>query len=335
MSYEIGPLRGVDFDEWSALTASTADADGHLAVVPPDELAHYVESIDLDRDGWQVTDGARLVGVATVEIRAGLLDGRVIAQLDAWVHPDFRGRGVGRRLLDLQERRAVELAAERRPDSAVRLRTWASETALAARRLLTRRGYRAARSYAELSLALTDWRAPEAAPIRAEPFHLEFGEEVRQAHLAAFADHWGSTPPSREEWERRFTGSPTFRPDVSRIVVEQTDAGHQLVIAYALLYQFLPGEAYVGAIGVRPERQRRGLGRATLVAALQAARDAGYPRSGLGVDGENVHNAARLYESLGYTVEFRSSAFVRDVANAAKLAVSAGRAAGLEPHPVG
>jgi hypothetical protein len=53
------------------------------------------------------------------------------------------------------------------------------------------------------------------------------------------------------------------------------------------------------------------------------------------VDGENVHNAARLYESLGYTVEFRSSAFVRDVANAAKLAVSAGRAAGLEPHPVG
>jgi ribosomal protein S18 acetylase RimI-like enzyme len=59
-------------------------------------------------------------------------------------------------------------------------------------------------------------------------------------------------------------------------------------------------ECYLAELYVVPERRRRGLGRALLVAAMECARERGADRMDLGTSDDDV--AARaLYESLGFS----------------------------------
>ena len=63
-----------------------------------------------------------------------------------------------------------------------------------------------------------------------------------------------------------------------------------------------PGSVLVYDIRISPERQRRGLGRAAMLAAEDVVRDAGFTRIGLQVLSWN-RPAEALYRSLGYEVD--------------------------------
>jgi mycothiol synthase len=68
------------------------------------------------------------------------------------------------------------------------------------------------------------------------------------------------------------------------------------------------GEIY--AIGVDPDRQGTGLGRALTLGGLASLRERGVRTGMLYVDGANVA-AVRLYESIGFVVSARDRAYVR------------------------
>jgi mycothiol synthase len=136
------------------------------------------------------------------------------------------------------------------------------------------------------------------------PYTADRDEAIRQAHRQAFADHWGATPPDAQRWSQRYTGVETFRPDLSRVVLDGDE-----VAAYLLTYFWEADaaatgvrEATVGRLGVRPAYRRRGLGGLLLATALESYRAAGYARSVLTVDTGNVTGALRLYERAGYAV---------------------------------
>lgn len=57
---------------------------------------------------------------------------------------------------------------------------------------------------------------------------------------------------------------------------------------------------FVMDVSVHPDHRRRGLGRALVIAAMRALREAGFPMIGLAVTAQNP--AARLYDALGFTV---------------------------------
>ena len=59
-------------------------------------------------------------------------------------------------------------------------------------------------------------------------------------------------------------------------------------------------EAYVGQLGVRPARRRRGLGGLLLATALRSYRAGGYERAALSVDTANATGALGLYERAGF-----------------------------------
>jgi ribosomal protein S18 acetylase RimI-like enzyme len=70
----------------------------------------------------------------------------------------------------------------------------------------------------------------------------------------------------------------------------------------------------VGAIGVRKQWRRRGLGLALLLHAFGEFYRRGQPRIGLGVDAQNPTGATRLYERAGMHVAYEAIAFEKALA---------------------
>ncbi|MFZ5851148.1 MAG: mycothiol synthase [Actinomycetota bacterium] len=213
------------------------------------------------------------------------------------VHPARRGRGHGRAL--------VAAALAQSPPRGLRL--WAHGEHPAAARLAATMGFWRSRSLWQMRRSLF---APLPAPRWPEGVTLRTfrpgGDDEAWVALNArsFADH-----PEQGGWSvadlRRRLGEPWFDPAgfflaerAGRLVgfhwtkVHGSPAtngghGHEPI-----------GEVYV--VGVLPEEQGHGLGRALTLAGLAHLRQQGLPAAMLYVDADNVP-AIRLYADLGFT----------------------------------
>lgn len=298
MTYAWTHLRETDTPAWSELLRVIAEHDGTEEFYAAEDLAEELTDPQLDpvRDTVAVRDPSGvLVAYGQLHHRAALVDGAVRTGVAGGVHPEHRGRGVGRELLRRLEQRALEAAADR-PESPVVGRCDAGAQVADHRRLLERCGYRGVRFFHEMRHDLVD-----PTPVRARGivgYHERFAAAVLAAHNAAFADHWASAPLSEREWRSEGPGSRTFRPTAS-FVLPGPDGR---VDGYVLSYQWTPGELWIGQLGVRREARGRGVGRGLLEAVLAAARPSGFAEVGLSVDSESPTGAGRLYASAGFAV---------------------------------
>lgn len=166
--------------------------------------------------------------------------------LDGGVHPTMRGRGLGRRILAWQESRAAKLHRQRHPGVPGQLLVGVYETVESRAALVRAAGYAAVRWFSDMERDLATGLPvipPTPTGLRVVAFEARYDDAVRLAHREAFADHWGSTPPDPQRWQHWFTGSRSFRPDVSLLVLDGEE-----VAAYLLTY-FFAGDAE--ATGVR------------------------------------------------------------------------------------
>ena len=289
------PLTIDDTPAWSKLIDEVSATDETSEHFSAEDLAE-----ELDDGCLGVFDGDELVAFGQLVTPVRRHDGTVRATFLGAVRPSARGRGIGTELLHRLETQIVERARSAFPDSDPPPATHAFVTATSARALLEAHDYAVLRWFHDMARAPSRF---EPDP-RVRPYDDAFEVEVRAAHTAAFADHWGSAPPSDEAWASYGAKSRTFRPVLSRIVVADGR-----VIAYSLVYQFEPDVVWIGQLGVRAEARGQGLGRAALLATLSAAADAGVPTVKLSVDTENPSGAGRLYESAGFTVETSFAAY--------------------------
>ena len=118
---------------------------------------------------------------------------------------------------------------------------------------------------------------------------------------AAFQTHFGAmvlTPQELPDLRER----GWFEPDLT--VVAESGNGICGLCAGSASAPWLKREdgdwAIIEDLAVAPAWQRRGLGRALLLAGMRRLRAAGYRGAYLGVDADNVHQARRLYESVGF-----------------------------------
>ena len=129
-------------------------------------------------------------------------------------------------------------------------------------------------------------------------------------HNAAFADHWGSTPIAPEDWSQVLHGHGT-RLDLSTVAL---DAETGAVVAHCLNGAYpedddLTGrrEAWIDSVCTVRDWRRRGLASAMIAWSMQALEAAGFTHAMLGVDTDNPTGAARLYRSLGFELDRRST----------------------------
>ena len=136
------------------------------------------------------------------------------------VVPAHRSQGIDTRLVEWQHHRVRAMLAgssERLPG---RVMSYAADAAPEHGALLQRTGFEPSRYFTTLEC---DLAAPVVSPelpteVVTVPFSPELSEAVRQAKNSAFADHWGSQPLQREQWES-VQSLPRLRPELCRIAL--------------------------------------------------------------------------------------------------------------------
>lgn len=312
-AYRWSRLRPPDVAAWSELANTLAEVDQTEEFYSPEDLAEELgeHGVRPELDTWAAWEGERMAGFGQVRVaHQPDAEGRARVALGGGVHPEHRGQGLGRALMERSEARGAELASERHPGRAAYWRVDGGLEGASVRALLEHRGYAIARYFNQMTRplpgppldvaeAVVELRTPEPAMEAA----------LREAHNAAFADHWGSTPQTPQGWHDHWTVRSN-RMAVSTIALD--DDGSPL--AYVLCGEWVPRELYVNLVGTVPQARGRGLARACLARTIALAGGSGhYDVVDLHVDSASPTGATRLYEAVGFTVKKTFATYQRDV----------------------
>jgi ribosomal protein S18 acetylase RimI-like enzyme len=310
------PLEPADAPALHVLVSAMEEADQPPYRTDPEEVAEKFDgdwrSPALDSLGGFDTDGVlRAYGFA--DVRPGDTT-TVRAFLEGGVHPDRRGRGIGRELLAWQTARGRQKLVESGKEVPARLAVFVEDHATAHQRLLTAAGFAPRRYFRAMRRDLAvPLPVVELDPgLRVVPWSPELDDATRLAHNDAFRDHWGSEPQTPESWT---AGRSKFAPGWSFLALDES--GDEPVVAgYALSGRYEHDWAalgyttgYTDTLGVRRAYRGRRLAPALLAASMAAFRADGIEYAELDVDTENPSGAHGLYARLGYEVTHGSAMY--------------------------
>jgi mycothiol synthase len=279
------------------LDVLTADDDA-ISAVTPQELEREWRSagFTLEKDAWVVTtDDGRVVGFEEFIHRHA----HAYFNGDGYVHPEFRGLGIGTVLLqEVEERARMEMQLAE-PDVRVYIRNGMSAADKSARAIHESEGYEPVRYHWMMEANLTE--APKVIPfpkgIELRPFTKGVQDYlVFQAEDEAFRDHWGHVPGHFENWKLRKLERAEFDSALWHIAWD----GDQ--IAGFSQTRYRNGIGWIGTLGVRRPWRQRGLGETLLLHSFNEFYKRGMLRIGLGVDASNPTGATRLYQKVGMQV---------------------------------
>ncbi|MCC9192589.1 mycothiol synthase [Arthrobacter sp. zg-Y916] len=292
-----GSLRGI-----LELAGAAAEADGNpplseqtlvdlrAADADPDHLRVY--STFAHDDHSDPSTAQELAGVAVLSVDPADPDAGV---LELVVHPNYRNKGVGSALA-----RAV------REDTGRDYKAWSHGNHEAAVRLAAHFGYRPVRELWRMRLTRDSLKAELPAPSLPDGVVLRSFEPGRdedawlKANAAAFAHHPEQGAMTRADLAARME-EPWFDPAGFLLAVREDD-GELLGFHWTKVHPRMGshpamGEVYV--VGVIPEAQGTGLGKALTLAGIRHLHDAGLDAVMLYVDADNAP-AVALYRRLGF-----------------------------------
>jgi mycothiol synthase len=276
-------------------------------------LGHTTNGFDPSADVVLAEVNETLVGYAWVDW-VDTTDGLREFRLGGYVHPDWQGRGIGRRLLAWQELHARAHAAAAASTRPLGLGSWASDLNAAKVRLLAAAGYATARYFFEmLRPTLEEIQVPpppDGLEIRPIGRDRVSQKQLWDADVEAFADHWGGFDSSDAAFEAWLA-----RPDQDADLWVVAWEGDEIAGAVVNTIYSDDNEAFgrkrgwLDSVFVRRAWRRRGLGAALVARSLVRLREAGMSEAMLGVDSDNPSGALALYERAGFEVHRRSAAY--------------------------
>ena len=213
-------------------------------------------ALDLERDARVVSDGDRVVGYGLVRERDELW------RVEAYVHPDALGHGIGTLL-------ATALEEDAAVGGAVRIQNAVLERDSAAARAAG-----VARLHRRARLPRAADRARGAAPatrvagrVRVAAFDPERdAREFHAAHQEAFADFWDFTPRDFAAWSKTHIASERFDPALWCVV----RAGDEIA-AGTICVGDTYGGGWVDVLFTRRPWRRQGVGAALLAERSRAS----------------------------------------------------------------
>ena len=308
--------------EWRPLT--TGDAKAWAALLNDIEVAdktgeNYSEEdalqeladpyADLDRASLAAFDGDRMVGY-TISVWHPNAEREHRVRMDGGVHPAYRRRGLGTRLVRFGVTAARDVHALHHPTIPLVVDAQKGEHIPGVKELMTGEGFTPVRYYQHMEHPLGDAIPDSAVPdgLRIEPWSEANDAEFLLIRNESFLDHWGSSPMTPELWLSRIRNH-AFQPDVSFLLRDPADGtpAGMLVTMYWEADTQATGvrEAHFMLIGTRRAYRKRGVASALIAHALREATARGYDRAGLGVDSANPTGAFGVYERAGFVPKER------------------------------
>jgi len=232
-----------------------------------------------------------------------------------FVAPTARRRGIGTALLVDSMRRQRELASGHDTTRPKVLGLPTAEHNAGAALLARRHGYEPVRWFFDMERPIdadlppiTDM--PERLDVR--PIGVDDCWALWEADHDAFQDHWGGFDASEASY-RRWLDSPEFDPTMFIVAFDGDEiAGAVLNVIYAEENDILGvRRGWLDSVFTRRPWRKRGLARALIVRSLHLLRERGMRRAVLGVDADNPSGALSLYESVGFEVTERFTAWRR------------------------
>lgn len=314
-TYRWGRLGADDVQAWAELVNLLAQVDQTDEFLGPEDLAEELtqHGVDPALDTWAVRDRDTMIAFGQVRVAHTLdREDQVRIWLSGGVHPQHRGRGIGRRLMQESEDRGRLLAEQRHPGRAAFWRADGNLEGASVRPMLEHRGYEIVRYFNQMSRPIPGQAVstvPDLGPgIRLVAPGQEHEEALRVAHNLAFRDHWGSAETAPEGWHDHWV-SRSARMAVSCVALD--DGG--VPLAYTLCAEWVPRELYVNIVGTVPAARGRGLAQACLEHTIaRAAESDDYDVIELHVDSASPTGATRLYERVGFGLDKTFAAYQRD-----------------------
>jgi mycothiol synthase len=290
--YEMRPYTPDDAAALFVLRAAIEPLDAGDMLAWAQALEEHIES---GARLWLAARGRRLAGYVSLEPLPGLPG---VCDLVGGVAPAQRRRGLGGRLLAHVVAQSPEIGARRLSARVDRLD---DEAAV----FLLRRGF--ALEHEECLLELLDLSAlpPAGAP------GVVFVTLPRERAIAAFC----------RLYERCFAGHPWSQPYGEAEVAASLSRAEDLLFAArgedlvgVAWHERQPdGRGHIEPIGVVPQAQGQGIGRALLLAALGSLRRQGVTAAEIGL-WRNNDAAMNLYKGLGFSEVANWYYLARDLA---------------------
>jgi mycothiol synthase len=306
----VRPLQWNDLEAVTQLIYDVCAADGDTIVaVTSEELKHEWQTpgFELERDAFVVeTTAGRIVGFE--EFNSG--HAHASLQTDGYVHPDFKGRGIGTALLRTIEKRAIEEIPLAEPDVRISLRSGIDNRDLSSHELHRNEGYQPLRYHWRMEIVLESPPAKPKLPkgIEFRPFIKgEHDVVVWQAQNESFRDHWGSHGVTLEEWKHSRFDDPEFDPTLWAVAWDGDEVAGFSINRYRM------GIGWIRTLGVRRPWRKRGLGEALLLHSFGEFYKRGTKTIGLGVDAQNSTGATRLYQKVGMYVASEFVAYEKEL----------------------
>ena len=303
-----------DLPAIARVTNAEHEADRLPWRTTPEELAaeysHPSEQFDPARDVMIAELGGEVVAFSDltwVDTTDGLREYRVSGA----VHPNWRRRGIGTRLLHQNEIRARAMAATHQSGRPKVLGLFCGEHQADRQAIAERAGYAAVRWFFEMTRPLDDVPPVPALPdgIEVRPVTADQMRQIFTADVEAFQDHWGGFDSSDESFQR-WLDSPSL--DLSLLLM----AWDWDEVAAGIVNSIYPAEneslgqlrGWLDSVFTRRAWRHRGLARSLIVRSLHLLKQRGMTTAVLGVDAENPSGALGLYERVGFIVQSRGSA---------------------------
>jgi mycothiol synthase len=275
-------------DEVLALVVAARLADGVAPLSEHGMLRLRYDGSDGGRN-FIVMTGGEIVGYAYLDPPSGEGEGEVTGELV--IHPEHRRQGLGRALTG-------ELAVAAGGHV---LRLWAHGDLPAAAALARTAGFERFRALWQMRRSLGE---PLTQPLEGPA--LPAGRALRTFVPGQDEDEWlklngraFAKHPEQGGWTRHDLDLREREPwfDPAGFFIAERD-GRMTGFHWTKVHDPSVSEVYV--VGVDPDEQGSGLGRALTLAGLRHLRDLGVGQAMLYVDEDNVP-AIRMYEGLGFT----------------------------------
>ncbi|SEG69441.1 Acetyltransferase (GNAT) family protein [Actinacidiphila yanglinensis] len=313
------PLGGDAVPAWLDLHEAVERVDRAGDHVDAGELLDVLDDpkLDVARDTVGLWDGSRLAAFAVLHTPHGAVD---VARFqgEATVHPQWRRRGIGVRLV-----RWLEGRARARHTGDATLSALPGELLLEGKagdagllKLTEKCGFTACRWWFGMKQPVGGDR-PEARPApegtRLVTYDAAYDEAARLAHNDAFRDHWNFSSLDRTDWRTWVTGARSFRPAMSRLLMAGDEVAAYLLAEESTAETAATGsrDCHVGYLGTRRAYRGRGAAPALLADLLRAAGGAGYATASLTVDTANPSGALGFYRQFGFAVDRESVTYAR------------------------